>query len=161
MRVSVVLLLLFSLMLELLEGACPSMQKFAGTARDQCKLGNQGQSNTIQCTADIVSFTMTGWIKLTTNDSILSAAGNADVYFSLQNSADNYKRLFLQYDFAAAQFSRFYSPSTEPQVRRLPQPHIDRLRLACALFGRLRCEDRKEERQLAVLGAVGHWKRRN
>lgn len=106
MRGFVVLLLLFSLVLELLEGACPGVQKFSGTQPNQCKLGNLGQSNSIECTVDIVSFTMTGWVKMSTNDSILSAAGNADVFFSLQNSADNYKRMFMQYDFAAAQFSR-------------------------------------------------------
>lgn len=161
MRVSVVLLLLFSLALELLEGACPSVQKFSGTQPNQCKLGNLGQSNTVSCTADIVSFTMTGWLKLSANDSILSAAGNADVFFSLQNSADNYKRFFLQYDFAAAQFSSLYSPSAQPQVRRLAQPHFNRGRLACTLFGRYRGEDREEERKLAVLSSLGHRQRRD
>ena len=100
MRLLLALSILIGLLFERLEGACPSIQKFSGTAANSCAIGNQGTFNEFTCTQDIYGFTLSGWIKLTANDSIIADTGKSDTYFALTSSLDSFKRFVLKYTFA-------------------------------------------------------------
>lgn len=100
-RLSKVLMLIAALVLDVLEGACPTIQKFSGTSVTSCAQNNPGSAQTITCTTPITNFAMSAWFKLSTDDSVFGTAGNTDVYFSIMDSTENFKRYVLQYSFLA------------------------------------------------------------
>lgn len=97
-----VLLLIAALMLDVLEGACPTIQKFAGSSATTCSKNNPGVAQTIDCDTAITSFAISAWFKLSMDDSVIGKFPNTDVYFAIMDSSENFKRYVLQYAFSAA-----------------------------------------------------------
>ena len=99
MKLLLVLSTIISMIFKLSESACPAVQKLEGTAANTCAISSVGSFRQIECDQDIKGFTLTGWLRLTGNDSIISHTGKSDVYFALTSSLDNYKRFVLRYTF--------------------------------------------------------------
>lgn len=97
-----VLVLILAFVLDVLEGACPTIQKFSGSSVTSCSQNNPGVAQTITCTTPIRNFALSGWFKLSSDDSVFGSTTNTDVYFAIMDSTENFKRYVLQYKFLAA-----------------------------------------------------------
>lgn len=117
MKLLLVLSTIITMIFKVSESACPAIQKLEGTPSSSCALSNTGLFRQIECDQDITSFTLTGWLRLTGNDSIIAHTGKSDVYFALISSLDNYKRFVLRYTFNNP-IGKLTSSSPEPRVWR-------------------------------------------
>lgn len=101
-RLSSVFLLLLTVVLDVLEGACPTVQKFSGTSVTSCLKNNPGVAQTITCSTAITNFALSAWFKLSTDDSQFGTVTNTGVYFAIMDTSETFKRYVLQYKYLAA-----------------------------------------------------------
>jgi hypothetical protein len=105
-KIAQALFILAALVVDVLEGACPKIQKFVGTSATSCKSANAGVAQTLTCDTAITNFAISTWFKLPTDDSLFGDVGNSDVFFAIMDPAETYKRYVLRYKFSAASASK-------------------------------------------------------
>src|SRR3990167_8167732 len=110
MRFVLSFVVLSALLMDILEGACPTIQKFRGTRSvTTCALNNPGFTNSIECTDTMTSFTISFWFRLSADDSIFSQAGSSsDVLFSVAVPGEKLRRLVVYYKFGTPATNGIY-----------------------------------------------------
>lgn len=101
-KIAQALFVLIALVVDVLKGSCPKIQKFAGSSVTTCQTPNSGVAQTITCNTAITNFAISAWFKLPSDDSLFGDVGNSDVFFSIMDTGETYKRYVLRYKFNAA-----------------------------------------------------------